>query len=84
MNNGNILLFPNDGAAVTPNDGADLPKAGILYVGTSGDVKVDTLSGSTLIFKNVQSGNWLDVRVKKVYATNTTAADMNVMYDKYD
>lgn len=84
MNNGNILLFPNDGAAVTPNDGAVLPKAGILYVGTGGNVQVDTISGSTLLFKNVQAGSFIDVRVKKVYATNTTAADMNVLYDKYE
>lgn len=63
---------------VTPSDSADLAGIGILYIGTTGDVKVDGVKGgSAITLKNIPSGTWLNfIRVKKVYSTGTTATDI--------
>lgn len=61
--------------AITPNDDADLaifPRA--IYVGGYGDVKVDTVGGDTVEFRNFPDGTMLPVRVKRVYATTTGTA----------
>lgn len=80
-------MFPSSGAAVTPADGSDLPKSGLLYVGGTGAVKVDTIGGDTLTFSGVPAGQYLGapcpIRVKKVYATGTTATNMVAVYSKY-
>jgi hypothetical protein len=47
-----------------------------LFVGTGGDVKVDTLDGSTLVYKNIADGSFLPVIALKVYSTGTTASDL--------
>ncbi|WP_375396521.1 hypothetical protein [uncultured Sphingomonas sp.] len=64
--------------AVTPNDVAPLPvipKA--LYVGTVGHVMVRGIDGSEdVLFRNVASGQILDVRARFVRATGTTASDI--------
>lgn len=59
----------------TPSAGFN-GSARALWVGTTGNVKVDVLGGSTAItFKNVPVG-WLEVTVTKVYKTGTTASDI--------
>lgn len=70
-----------DAAAVTPNDAADLPRvpARGLYVGVSGDVKVDMQGGGTVVFKAVPVGV-LNVRVTRVYATGTAATNILALY----
>ena len=78
------LSFPSDAAAVVPADGADLPRAGRLFVGGAGAVKVTTIAGTDVIFPGVVAGTVLPVRVKKVFSTGTTATNMVVMYSKYD
>ena len=48
-----------------------------LYVGTGGDLKVDTIDGQTITLKNVASGTYIDfIKVKKVYTRGTTASDI--------
>ncbi len=48
-----------------------------LYVGTGGDLKVDTIDGQTITLKNVASGTYLDfIKVNKVYSKGTTASDI--------
>ena len=67
-------------AAVTPNDSADLDRyARRLYVGGTGDVKVDMLDGSTVTFSSVPVGE-LNISVARVYATGTTAANIVAIY----
>ena len=74
-------VLPNDpalsAAAVTPAD-ADLPNySRMLYVGGGGagkDVKVTTLNGDVVTFKNVPTGMLL-VQAKRVWAA-TTATDI--------
>ena len=45
---------------------------GVLYIGVGGDLKVTTISGDTLEFRNLASGSVLAVQVKKVFAAGTT------------
>jgi hypothetical protein len=63
--------------AITPNDGADLAKyTRALYIGVSGDVKVDMIDGGTgIVFKAVAVGI-LPIAVKRVYATGTAATNI--------
>ena len=52
----------------------------VLYIGTGGDVKVDTVSGDAVTFKNLADGSVLAVQVKKVYNTGTDATDIIALY----
>tara|TARA_R100001224_G_scaffold88886_1_gene57970 strand:+ start:1725 stop:1979 length:255 start_codon:yes stop_codon:yes gene_type:complete len=52
----------------------------VLYIGTGGNIKVDTVSGDTVTFKNVADGSVLAVQVKKVYNTGTSASDIIALY----
>lgn len=65
-------LTPDTAAAVTTSDTA--PNVFTrLYVGGAGDVKVVTENGDTVTFKAVPVGTQLEIRVKQVLATGTTA-----------
>lgn len=70
-----------DGAAITTSDSANLarPCKGI-YVGVTGDVKVDTLGSSGLVFKNAVQGSVIPVQATKVYATGTTATNLIALF----
>jgi len=58
--------------SITPNDSDDLSiiTRG-LYVGTSGDVKVDLYGGDTVTFKNLAAGVVHPFVVRRVYSTGT-------------
>jgi hypothetical protein len=63
------------GESVTPSDDTDLSEpARMLYVGTTGNVSVEMLSGETLVFTGVPAGTFLPVRVTRVNNTGTTGA----------
>lgn len=67
--------------SITPSDSDDLdvvPRA--IYVGGSGDVKVDMLDGSTVTFKSLQAGEVHWIRPRRVYSTDTTATDIIGLY----
>ena len=64
--------------AVTPND-STVFQAGILYVGTAGDVRVITYGGNTVTFVAVPAGMTLYVLATSVLATSTTASNILVM-----
>lgn len=63
---------------ILPSDSQDLATpTKALYVGEAGDIALVTLRGdSEIIFRNLPSGSVLDVRVKAVRATGTTAASL--------
>jgi hypothetical protein len=68
--------------AVVTSDVADLtdiPK--VLFIGTAGNISVDPVDGpgTAVIFK-VPQGVFDAVRVKRVRATGTTAADIVAIY----
>lgn len=64
--------------AVTPHDTAELPvipKA--LFVGTGGQVTLRGADGAAdVVFRNVGSGQVLDVRARFVRSAGTTASDI--------
>lgn len=53
-----------------------------VYVGSSGNVKVDLANGSTLTFSDVPAGSLLPVSVTKIYSTanGTTASNLIALY----
>lgn len=66
-------------AAVTPDDGTDLPAtARALWVGAQGDVKVTMAGGEEVTFAGVSGV--LPVRVARVWETGTTASDIVAMW----
>ena len=64
--------------AVTPSDTLDLPRVTkAVYVGTGRDVVLlPAEDAGAVTFRNVPAGAILDVRVRAVRATGTTAADI--------
>lgn len=66
--------FMDAGFDVVPSDTIDLTyPTTYLWVGASGDVKVDLLKGGTVTLKAVQAGKLHKIKAKRVYATGTTA-----------
>lgn len=64
--------------AVTTHDTNDLTEGAAalgLYIGVSGDVKVDMAGTGTVTFKAAPVG-FLPVNATRVYATGTTATDI--------
>lgn len=71
----------SDGAAVTPNDNADLVTSSrYVFVGGAGALKVDLVSGNTLTLTGITAGTVLPLRVRRVYATGTTATNIAVLF----
>lgn len=63
-------------AQVVPSDTVDLAVTSrALYLGTAGDLRITTAGGDTVTLANVPNGV-LPVRVARVHATGTTAADI--------
>jgi len=64
--------------SITPDDQAELPRATkAIYVGQGGDITLRSMRGVTdVTFTNVASGSILDVRVRAIRATGTTATDL--------
>jgi hypothetical protein len=61
--------------SVTASDSVDC-KPGLLYVGTAGNIKIDTLDGDTVTLTNIAAGIVHPIWVKRVYATGTTASNI--------
>ena len=80
-------VLPNDpalsAASVTPSDVADLPNySRMLYIadgGTGQNVKVTTINGSVVTFKNVPTGI-LMVQAQKVWSAGTTATEILALW----
>ena len=64
--------------AVSPSDSAELPTATkAIFVGNGGDITLRSVRGtSDVTFRNVADGSIIDVRVRAIRATGTTAADI--------
>ena len=70
-----ITAPPAHAQPVTPSDGNDLPvPSRALHVGTAGDVRVLTLGGQDVTYRNLSGTKVL--RVVRVFATGTTAGDI--------
>lgn len=73
-------MYPEDAAAVTPSDSADLPQFSVIYVGGAGNVKVTTAQGSAVTFSGVNAGTVIPVRVRRVWSTGTTATLITAVF----
>lgn len=52
-----------------------------VYVGTGGDLKVETTAGNIITLKNVPSGTYIDwIQLKKISGKGTTASDIVAIY----
>jgi len=73
----NRRTYPaGNAAAITPSNTVDLDAVTrALYVGVTGDVKVDMIGGQAITFKNVPVCV-LPIRVTRVYATGTDASEI--------
>lgn len=74
------LLVPDNVVDVTLNDSDVLAPAGVLYIGTGGDLKITAVQSGTVIFKNIPNGSWLRVRTKVAFSTGSTASDIIKAY----
>jgi len=68
--------------AITPADGTDLAYVTRgLYVGVSGDAKVDMVGGEqAVVFTALAAGVVHPLRVTRVYSTDTTATNIVGVY----
>lgn len=64
-------------AAVVPDDGADLATiTRCIWIGAAGDLRVMMARGAAPVtFPNMTAG-WHPLRVSRIYATGTTAAEI--------
>lgn len=68
-------------ATVTPNDGTDLTTSGRgLWVDVTGNVKFTTVNGDTDTLSAVAAGVWHPIRIRRVWATGTTATGIHIGY----
>lgn len=69
-----------DMASVTTSDSSEIDPTRGLYIGGAGNIKVDTAAGTTVTLNSAAAGSVLPIRVKKVYATGTTATNIVALY----
>lgn len=62
---------------ITPSDEYDLLYPTIaIYVGNTGNIKLDLISGETITLINLVAGAWHPIAATKIFATDTTATDI--------
>lgn len=75
------LVTPSDTDNINyPASPDDLLEAFVLYVGTGGNLRVMTAAGDDVVFTGIIGGTFLPVQVVRVFATNTTAADIVALW----
>ncbi|WP_339109820.1 hypothetical protein [Thioclava sp. GXIMD4216] len=70
-----------NGFAIAPDDDADLAQVtrGI-YLGQGGDLRVTLAGGQTVTFTNIAAGGIHGLRIRRVWASGTTATEMVGLY----
>lgn len=77
-------------ALVTPSDTLTIPSVStenglgnngcVLYVGTGGTLKVQTIGGDEVTFTGILSGTFVPVQVLQVFATGTSAQNIIALW----
>ena len=74
-------------ASVTPSDTANVPSVSggtnngcVLYVGSAGNLRVQTVGGDDVTFNNINTGAFIPVQIVRVYATGTTASNILALW----
>lgn len=73
-------MYPGGAVVITPSNTVNLANPSVVYVGTTGNVRVLTAQGDDVTFNNVPAGGVLPVQVIRVYATSTTATNLVGIY----
>ena len=68
-------MFPGDAASVTPSDLTTFNPS-VLFIGTTGAVKVTTAQGSDITFNSIPGGTVLPLQVIRVWSTGTVATNI--------
>ena len=74
---GNVWAPANGLKAIVPSDTVDLevyPRG--IYVGVGGDIAAVTARDEVVLLVGVPTGTILPIRLKRINATNTTAASL--------
>lgn len=70
-----------DGQAVTPSNTSDLPHVSrAIYIGASGDIAVELVSGASVTFKSVPAGAMMPLRARKILSTGTTGSEIVALW----
>ena len=83
-------LQVSNAAVVVPSDTSDIPSLStspeqrnngcVLYVGTTGDIRVLTAGGNDVKFAAIPGGTFMPVQVLRVYSTGTTATEIVALW----
>lgn len=73
-------MYPGGAVSITPSNTVNLANPSVVYVGTTGNVRVLTAQGDDVTFNNVPAGGVLPVQVIRVYSTSTTATNLVGIY----
>jgi hypothetical protein len=73
-------MYPGGAVAITPSNTVNLTNPSVVYVGSTGNVRVLTAQGDDVTFSNVPAGAVLPVQVIRVYSTSTTATNLIGIY----
>lgn len=79
------MSSPRSARPITPDNDNDLQEpCSKIFVGTAGDLKVafvkDDPDTEAVTLKNVAAGTVLEISVKRVFATGTTATNLVALY----
>lgn len=67
--------------AITPNDSIDLSvSTRTIRVGGAGDLRITTVGGDTITIPACLPGEYVSIRVSRVWAANTTATLLTGLY----
>ena len=62
---------------ITPSDDDDLVNETIaIYVGMTGNIKLELVGGSVITLTNLAAGAWHPISAVKVFATDTTCTEI--------
>jgi hypothetical protein len=72
---------PENAAAVTPDDVADLPAVSrAVWVGTGGDLRVRMAGAGVVTLPAVPGGSFLPIRVRQVLCKGTSATGLVIFW----
>ena len=52
----------------------------VLFVGTGGDLNIETVGGDTVLLKNLNNASFIPIMVNKVLLTNTSCSDIVALW----
>ena len=69
-------MFPGDAAVVTPSDTVNFAEPSVIFVGTTGALRVLTAQGSDVTFNAIPGGTVVPLQVLRVFASGTSATNI--------